>query len=90
VGEAESTNYITSEVEMVSVFWLAPVGEVNLMAWVEVALIVRFDIVSDAFVTVAAKANLNGTVYKRSARTVARPTVLYKDVEKNNGFIVIG
>ena len=46
---------------IVSVLSLAPVGEVNLIACVEVALIVKFDMVSDALVIVAANANLNGT-----------------------------
>jgi hypothetical protein len=46
---------------IVSVLSAAPVGDVNFIAWLDTALTVRSDMVSEALVIAAADANLNGT-----------------------------
>ena len=58
---------------IVSLLWSAPVGVINLMVWVEVALIVCEDMVSDALVIGAAYED-SGKKYRAS--TVKASTIL--------------
>jgi hypothetical protein len=75
---------------MVSVFWLAPVGVTNLIACVEVALTVKDDIVSEAFVIAAASATETGiTKYITKIATASTILVtLFVNRLKANRFMV--